>query len=201
MDNIRDFPQKYFHDLKTSIDSLDSDKINKVISVLFEAYRNDKKIFIFGNGGSASTASHFACDLSKGTLANVYDEQEKRFRVISLTDNVATITAFGNDLAFEDVFVQQLKNLVEKGDMVVVMSASGNSPNIVKAIEYAKKCGAVTIGFLGFRTGGKIGQMVDYEITIQDDHYGRIEDIHLILGHLITNSLDNLKKGQRAEEA
>jgi len=200
MDQIKNFPQKYFQELKNALDKLDSEKIYKVISILLEAYKKDKKIFIFGNGGSASTASHFACDLSKGTLSNVYDENEKRFRVISLTDNVATITAFSNDLSFEDIFIQQLRNLIEEGDVAVVMSGSGNSPNVVKAIEYAKKCGAITIGFLGFRTGGKLGQLVDYDITVQDDHYGRIEDIHLVLGHLITNGLDDLKK-RHTEEA
>lgn len=199
MDQIKNFPQKYFQELKNALDKLDSEKICKVISILFEAYKKDKKIFIFGNGGSASTASHFACDLSKGTLQNVYNENEKRFRVISLTDNVATITAFSNDLSFEDIFIQQLRNLIEEGDVAVVMSGSGNSPNVVKAIEYAKKCGAITVGFLGFKTGGKLGQLVDYDITVQDDHYGRIEDIHLVLGHLITNSLDDLKKRHTEE--
>ena len=151
-----------------------------------------------GDGGSASNASHFACDLGKGTLKRVYDGKEKRFRVISLTDNIVTITAFANDLSFEDIFVQQLHNLIDKGDVVIGISGSGNSPNVIKAIRYAQTCGAKTIGFLGFKTGGKLSKLVDYEITVQDNHYGRIEDIHLALGHLITDNLAELKNRKRA---
>lgn len=194
MDQIKNLPQQYFQDLKKAIDVLNQEKIQKVISVLFKAYQNNKQVFILGNGGSASTASHFACDLGKGTLQNIYDMGEKRFRVISLTDNVATLMAYGNDLSFENVFVQQLNNLINEEDVVIGISGSGNSANVIKAIEYAKKYGAVTVGFLGFRTGGKLGQMVDYDIIVQDDHYGRIEDIHLVLCHLVSDSLAILKK-------
>ena len=106
--------------------------------------------------------------------------------------------ALGNDLSFEDIFVQQLRNLVNKEDVVIGISGSGNSANVIKAIQYAKECGAKTIGFLGFKTGGKLQELVDHEITIQDNHYGRIEDIHLILEHLITNYLFELKKNEQA---
>jgi len=191
---IKEFSKTYFDQLKKTIDNLDLAKIQKITEVIFEAYKNNKQIFILGNGGSASTASHFACDLGKGTLKNIYNNKEKRFRVVSLTDNVATMTAFGNDLSFEDVFCQQLNNLVNKGDIVIGISASGNSANVIKAIQYAKDCGAKTIGFLGFKTGGKLRGLVDYEIIVQDNHYGRIEDIHLILEHLITGCLAKLKK-------
>jgi len=194
MKNIENFSKDYFKKLKKAIDNLDLLKIQKIIEILFEAYKNDKNIFIFGDGGSASTASHFACDLGKGTLQNVYDEKEKRFRVISLTDNIATITALGNDLSFKDIFSQQLANLLNEGDVVIGISAKGNSVNVIKAIQYAKKCKAKTIGFLGFKTGGKLAKLVDYEIIVQDEHYGRVEDIHLILEHLITNYLAELKK-------
>ena len=193
MNNIKNFSNEYFSELKKAIDGLDSVKIQKIIEVLFEAFKNNKQVFILGNGGSASNASHFACDLGKGTLKNVYDMQEKRFKVISLTDNVATIMAFGNDLSFEDIFVQQLRNLINPGDIVIGMSGSGNSINVIKAIEYAKVCGAKTIGFLGFGTGGKLAKIVDYEIIVQNNHYGRIEDIHLVLCHLISDSLAALK--------
>lgn len=194
MDNIKEFSKNYFGELKRIINELDLEKIRKITEVIYQAYRNDKQIFIMGNGGSASTASHFACDLGKGTLKNVYDDNEKRFKVISLTDNVTTLMAFGNDLSFEDVFYQQLRNLISEGDVVIGISASGNSVNVIKAIQYAKKCKATTIGFLGFRTGGKLHDLVDYEITVQDEHYGRSEDIHLISVHLITNYFTELKK-------
>lgn len=193
MNNTKNFSNEYLLELKKTIDSLDSAKIQKVIEVLFEAYKNNKQVFILGNGGSASNASHFACDLGKGTLKNVYDMQEKRFRVISLTDNIATIMAFGNDLSFDEIFVQQLRNLINKGDVVIGISGSGNSLNIIKAIRYAKQCKATTIGLLGFKTGGKLAKIVDYEITVQSNHYGRIEDIHLALCHLISDSLAKLK--------
>jgi len=192
--DIKEFSKNYFGQVKRVIDELDLEKIQKIAEKIYYAYKNDRQIFIMGNGGSASTASHFACDLGKGTLENVYNDGEKRFRVISLTDNVATLMAFGNDLCFEDVFVQQLRNLINPGDVVIGISGSGNSANIIKAIEYAKKCKAKTIGFLGFKTGGKLRNMVDYEITVQDEHYGRIEDIHLMLEHLIISYLAELKK-------
>lgn len=193
MQNIKNFSKNYFKEIKKAIDSLDLANIQKIIKVLFEAYKKNKQIFILGDGGSASTASHFACDLGKGTLKNVYDNKEKRVRVVSLTDNVATITAFGNDLSFEDIFSQQLNNLVKKGDVVIGISGSGNSPNVIKAVRYAKRYGAKTIGFLGFKTGGKLSKLVDYKIIVQDNHYGRIENIHLMLAHLISEGLANLK--------
>ncbi|MDO8435799.1 MAG: SIS domain-containing protein [bacterium] len=193
------YPQQYFQELKNAIDSLDQEKIHKVTSVLFEAYKQSKTIFILGNGGSASTASHLAEDWGKSTIKNFYDEKEKRFKVISLTDNVAFISALGNDLSFEDIFVQQLGSLVNKGDVVVAISGSGNSPNIIKAVEYAEKCGAITVGFLGRGNGGKLGPLVDYSVIVLDNHQGRIEDIHMVLGHLITDSLRELKKREIEE--
>lgn len=192
--DIKEFSKNYFGRIKELINQLDLDKIQRIARLIYNAYKNNRQVFIMGNGGSASTASHFACDLSKGTLQRVYDEKEKRFRVISLTDNVATMMAFANDLSFGDIFVQQLRNLINPGDIVIGISASGNSANVIKAIEYAKRCGAKTIGFLGFRAGGKLHDLVDYEITVQDEHYGRSEDIHLILVHLITDYLSELKK-------
>jgi len=192
--DIKEFSKNYFGQIKELINQLNLEKIQKITEVIYNTFKNDKQIFIIGNGGSASTASHFACDLGKGTLKNFDDDQEKRFKVISLTDNVATMMAFGNDLCFEDIFVQQLKNLVNSGDVVIGISASGNSANVVKGIEYAKRRGAKTIGFLGFKTGGKLHDLVDYEITVQDEHYGRSEDIHMIIVHLITNYFTELKK-------
>jgi len=192
--DIKEFSKNYFGETTKAITQLDLGKIQRIAEVIFDAYKNNKQIFIIGNGGSASTASHFACDLGKSTLKNFYDEKEKRFKVVSLTDNVATMMALGNDLSFEDIFIQQLRNLVNSGDVVIGISVSGNSANIIKAIEYAKKCGAKTIGFLGFKTGGKLRDLVDYEITVQAEHYGRSEDIHLMLVHLITDYLAELKK-------
>lgn len=182
----RKFIRDYIDELKDCLGKLDLEKVDLAIDMLTEAYKNNRKVFIFGNGGSASTASHMACDLGKGTLQRVYDHEERRLRVISLTENVALLTAYANDLSFADIFVQQLRNLVESDDLVIALSGSGNSPNIVKALEYVKKCGAKTIGILGFKDGGKAGRLVDCAINVDSNFYGPIEDIQLVLNHLIT---------------
>ncbi len=135
-----------------------------------------------------------ACGLGKGTFKNVYNPNEKRFRVISLTDNVATMTAFANDLSFDDMFTQQLHNLVQPGDVVFGISGSGNTPNVIKALMYAKRQGAITVGFLGFRSGGKAREFVDYEVTVQSNNYGVIEDLHLVLDHMLTTCLSYMKE-------
>lgn len=189
MRDLGEFSQAYVQQLKLALDRLESQPISRVVAVLRDAYHHGQHVFIFGNGGSASTAAHFACDLGKGTVRRFDDLGERRFRVIALTDNVATLTAYGNDLAFEDIFYQQLRNWVQPHDVVIGISASGNSPDVVKAMEYAKTCGATTIGLLGFHTGGRLGTIVEHAITVQDDHYGRVEDVHLILQHIITTYL------------
>lgn len=191
--NPKDFIKNYLFELTRCLKSLDKTRIELIIDVLVAAYKKDRKVFILGNGGAASTSSHMACDLGKGTLQRVYDNTERRFRVISLTDNVALMTAFANDLSFDDIFLQQLRNLVETDDVVIALSGSGNSPNVVKAIEYAKSCGAITIGILGFKTGGKLGKMVDYSIVADSNHYGPIEDIQLILNHMIAAWIAKVK--------
>lgn len=193
MINIKDIAQNYLDDLKMTADLIDLGDIQKIANVLLSAYRRNSRVFILGNGGSASTASHMACDLGKGTLKNVYNPTEKRFQVISLTDNVATMTAFANDLSYDDMFVQQLHNLVSKDDVVIGISGSGNTPNVIKALAYAKEQGAITIGFLGYKNGGKAKVFVDYDITIQSNNYGVIEDLHMVLDHLLTNCLSYMK--------
>jgi len=191
-----EFIKNYFKELKETIDKISVEDIKKVTDILYKAYKKNKQIFIIGNGGSASTASHFACDLSKGTLQRVYNEKEKRFRVISLTDNVAHLTALANDLDYNDVFSQQLRNLVNSGDIVIAITGSGNSQNILNAADTASKSGAITIGFLGF-DGGKLKDKVDYYIHIPSNHYGRIEDLHLVLSHLISSYLTEMKKNEK----
>lgn len=191
---FRTFFSAYIHELNQSLDLLDSSLVHKVISVLMKAYRQQKTVYILGNGGSASNASHMACDLSKGTLTRVYDEHESRFKVLSLTDNAAIMTAFSNDLSYGDVFTQQLRNLVRKGDVVIALSASGNSKNVIKAITYAKRCGAITIGFLGFKSGGRAAKLVNYPLIVQSTKYSICEDVHLILNHIITSALAKQKQ-------
>ena len=191
-----EFIKNYFKELKETIDKISVEDIKRVTNIIYKAYKRDKQIFIIGNGGSASTASHFACDLSKGTLQRIYDEKEKRFRVISLTDNVAHLTALANDLDYNDIFSQQLRNLVNPDDIVIAITGSGNSQNILNAADTASKSGAITIGFLGF-DGGKLKDKVDYYIHIPSNHYGRIEDLHLVLSHLISSYLTEMKKNEK----
>lgn len=188
-----EFIKNYFSELKNTVDSMPVEDIKKVVDILFDAYKKNRQIFIIGNGGSASISSHFACDLNKGTLQRVYDENEKRFKAISMTDNVAILTALANDLSYDDIFAQQLRNLINPEDIVIAISGSGNSKNILNAIDTASKSGAVTIGFLGFN-GGKLKEKVDHYIHVQSNHYGRIEDLHLVLTHLISSYLAEMKK-------
>ena len=191
---IRKFINDYIKELENALNSIDQPKIEQAIQLLTTTYKNRKRVFIIGNGGSAALASHMACDLGKGTLAGVYEKKEKRLQVMSLTDNISILTAYGNDLSFNDVFVEQLKNLAEKDDLVIVISGSGNSKNIIKAVRYAKECGVKTIGLSGFKTGGKLAQMADCSIIVQSTHYGPIEDVHLVLNHIIASYFAVVKR-------
>ncbi|MCA9743323.1 MAG: HAD-IIIA family hydrolase [Deferribacteres bacterium] len=181
---IQHYFNSYIQDLKATLDEIDHAAFEKVVHILLKARQQDKQIFIIGNGGSASTASHFACDLAKGTVD--YDNISfKRFRAISLADNMAYITALGNDIDFDEIFTEQLKSYLNPGDVVLGISASGNSPNIVKALRYAKSAGATTIGLLGFN-GGRAKDIVDVHLTVSSRNYGIAEDFHLIVQHVMT---------------
>jgi len=172
--------KNYITNLQAAINALSVEEIRCVIDLIMKAYESDKQIFVIGNGGSASTASHFACDLGKGTIV----EGKPRLRVISLTDNVALMSAWGNDSSYDDIFVEQLKNLLNQGDLVIGISASGNSANILKAIEYANSMECPTVGLTGFG-GGKLAEMADESIIVDSYDYGPVEDIHLVLDHII----------------
>lgn len=196
--SVLSFIDSYFQEIIRCIVLLDKQSIAKVIEEVVAAYRNDRKIYILGNGGAASTASHIACDLGKGTLARVYDTKEKRLHVMSLTDNVAVMTAYANDLSFDDIFLQQLRNLVEKDDVVIGISGSGNTKNVLNAITYAKKSGAKTIGLAGFNSGGKLAEIVDIPVTVKTNHYGPIEDVHMMIGHLVAACIAAIKHSEEA---
>jgi D-sedoheptulose 7-phosphate isomerase len=179
------FAKEYLQGLKNCLDALSLERIAQVIQCLEQAYRQGKQVFIIGNGGSAATASHMACDLSKNTLPQVASDAIRRFRVIALTDNVSWITALANDLGYESVFAEQLKNLVKNSDLVIAISGSGNSPNIVEGLKVAKALGAKTIGLLGF-DGGECKSIVDLHVIVNAADYGYIEDVHMVLDHVIT---------------
>ncbi len=155
-----------------------------VQEVLLEAWRAEKTIFIAGNGGSASTASHMANDLNKGAIV----DGQPRFRAIALTDNVPLITAWANDTAYDRVFVEQMINLFRPGDVLVAISGSGNSPNIIAAVQWAREAGGITIGLTG-GSGGRLRELVDCCIVVPSDRMEQIEDMHLVVAHALCVSL------------
>jgi len=178
------FAESYLQGLAACYQEVSREKLERVVEILLEAHRRGRRFFILGNGGSASTASHMACDFGKGTAIH----GKPRLRVVSLTDSMALLSAWANDASYDVVFKEQLENLLEPGDVVLGISASGNSPNVLHAIQYAKEHGAITIGFIGFG-GGKLREMVDVDITVSSRNYGHVEDLHLTLNHLISQYL------------
>jgi D-sedoheptulose 7-phosphate isomerase len=174
---------EYLHDL---LRGLDHGAIEGAVDLFLEARRNHKKIFFAGNGGSAATASHFAQDLGEvGRKVN-----RRGFKTLSLTDNVSAISAIGNDYGYGEIFAVQMVDLFCKGDLLVAISASGNSPNVVNAVNFAREAGGKTIGLVGF-DGGRLGELCDLVIHVNTaaGEYGPVEDIHLILDHMITSYL------------
>ena len=180
----KDFIKKYLANVKRCIDGIGVDRIQDVVDKLHQAYLKKRQVFIMGNGGSASTASHFVCDLGKGIFAR----GKERFRVMSLNDNVAHFSAIANDFGYENVFVEQLKNFLNRNDLVILITASGNSPNLLKAVDFANKAGAYSIGFIGFG-GGKLARRVKDAIVLSDRDYAVVEDIHMVLCHMISSTL------------
>lgn len=176
--------RNYFSDLKNTIDNMSIEKIEEVIQILQNARINGKQVFIMGNGGSASTASHFVCDLAKRTRVQGWPN----FRVIGLADNMAIFSAYANDEGYETVFAEQLNNLVNPGDIVIGISASGNSPNVLNGISLANIKGAKTIGFVGM-DGGKLLSMAQYALHVPTKRIDQAEDVHLILEHMIADAL------------
>jgi D-sedoheptulose 7-phosphate isomerase len=180
--SIEGHVSEYLEQLRAALDALPRDRLNALGETLFRAYRNNKQVFILGNGGSSSTASHMAADLAKNTIG----PNMKRFRIVSLNDNAAIVTALANDLGYEHVFSEQLTNLVQAGDVLIVVSASGNSPNVLNAMRYARSRSAEVVGLLGF-SGGAAAALSDIPLVVPSDHYGVIEDIHLIVNHILVD--------------
>ncbi|TAK29876.1 MAG: SIS domain-containing protein [Chloroflexota bacterium] len=162
------------------IGALAGEEIERIVDAVLTTRNRGRKIILCGNGGSAATASHFACDLAKGTAV----PGERRLCVIALTDNVPLLTAWGNDSDYADVFSEQLRNLVQEGDLVVAISGSGNSPNVLRAVTVAHEAGAMTIGLCGFE-GGKLAQLVRMPLVVRSDSMERIEDAHMIICHAV----------------
>lgn len=177
-------PEGYLHGMRAVVSRLDKRQIARIADTIYTARLNNKQIFIMGNGGSASTASHFCSDLSKTTLV----PGKKGFRVIPLTDNIPLMTAWGNDAGYENIFHGQLLNLLNQGDVVIGISGGGMSPNVLKALDLARERGARTIGLAGFK-GGKLKDKVEECFIVPSDNYQFIEDVHMILVHLISSVL------------
>lgn len=172
--------REYLNLVSKALAELPEDKIQDVIDTLKAAHANGRQVFFLGNGGSAATATHVAEDLQKG----IKETTGKRFKVLSLTDNTPLICAWANDNGYDCVFAEQLDSFIEPGDVVVAISGSGNSPNVIKAVQKANEMGAITIGWSGF-AGGKLAQVAQKSIVVNSDNMQRIEDVHLVLGHLI----------------
>lgn len=166
-------------DIQT-LKKLDVHEINCVLNVLLEVYNQRKNIFIFGNGGSSATASHFENDFNKG----VSEHLEKRFRFKCINDNVSTMMAVANDISFDEVFRYQLIDKLEPGDLVIAISGSGNSKNVIRAVEYAKSCNNKVVGITGF-DGGRLKEMADYSLHVPVNSMQITEDIHMVFDHLM----------------
>ena len=189
MINMMDYTQEitaYFDRLKVTIDKISKLDLSDLMNVLVDAKESEKQIFIMGNGGSSATASHYVCDFNKGISMN----QDKKFKFICLNDNIPSLMAYANDLSFEDIFVEQLKSFYQKGDIVIGISGSGNSMNVLKAIDYANENGGVTVGLTGY-SGGKLIEMAQHNVHIPIDDMQIAEDLHMVLDHCMMKILSN----------
>ncbi len=191
---IETYCTEYVDRLRVMLDEISPDQVARAADMLQDTRGRGGRIYIFGNGGSAVTASHFAVDLAKGTAS----PDKPRFRAISLSENIAVLTAVGNDYGYEEIFEEQLHGLVEPGDMAIGISASGNSPNVLRGIEYAGSHGATTLVLVGFG-GGKLAGLADLALVVSPRNYGLSEEAHLILIHILTQYLKNELAGRPDE--
>ena len=182
--------EAYVKRLQDELAKIDRGELEKWADRIYEAWQNDRFVFIFGNGGSGTTASHMAEDLGKSTLRpeDLKDESRKRLKVLSLTDNAGWIMAVGNDVAYDQIFVQQLMNYGGAGDLVVAISGSGNSPNVLNAVDWANRHGLKTFGLTGY-SGGKLRGMAQEGLHVPLDDMGMVESIHLCLFHWVLNDV------------
>ena len=176
----------YLDDFIPLLKKVDPKEVEVLVDALEEAYRNDRFVFIIGNGGSGANASHLCEDLGKGTLHN-FDKQ-KRLKVMSLTDNTPYILALGNDLGYDKVFVEQLKNFAQPGAVLISISGSGNSANVLKAVEWANANGLKTIGITGY-DGGKLRKLVHHSVHVPSFNMGAVESVHMVIFHYLLDTL------------
>jgi D-sedoheptulose 7-phosphate isomerase len=183
----KDFTQRanrYLEDTRALLLSIPVETVDRIFTILCDAYRQDRQVILMGNGGSAALASHFAVDLGKGTVAS----ERRRFRVVSIVDNTPVMTAYANDFSYADVFSEQIRTLALPGDVVFGISGSGNSPNVLKGLEAARQAGATTVVLTGFK-GGKAIDLADVALVVPSDDMQHIEDCHLMLTHLFMQAM------------
>ena len=178
--------KEYFKKLNSTLEKLDVEIIEEIAIQFLNARDDGKHIYVFGNGGSGSTASHMVCDIVKGCSY----KKNKRFKISCLNDNIPTLLAYSNDVGYEVIFEEQLKNYLNEGDIVLGISGSGNSQNVINAIEYANSCNAITIGFTGFN-GGKLHEIVNIGLHVPVNDMQITEDIHLIINHIFYQIFDS----------
>ena len=182
--DFKKFASNYLLELKTVLAGFETDRFEELILAILDAYNKQKNIFIMGNGGSGSTASHFVCDLNKGCCLDL----EKKFRVICLNDNLPSLLAYANDISYAAVFEEQLKNFFQAGDLVIGISGSGNSENVLKAIRYAAANGGRTAGISGY-AGGQLAELVDIPFVARVDDMQKVEDVHMIVVHMVMQAV------------
>lgn len=180
MIDFKDNINNYFSKVIEVIDNLNRNELNEAMNAFMKAYENEGTIYICGNGGSAATASHFVCDFNKG----ISEPYKKKFNLVCLSDNTPTITAIANDIGYDEIFSFQLKERLKKEDLLVAISGSGNSKNIIKAVEYAKECGTKIVGITGYN-GGKLKDISDYKMHVNIDDMQISEDIHMMFDHMM----------------
>ena len=182
--------KNYFDREKEVMSKLNFDEIAEAVMAIKDAYEREATVYVFGNGGSAATASHLVCDFNKG----ICEKLDKKFKLICLSDNTPVLTAIANDISYEDVFYFQLKNKLKKDDLILAISGSGNSKNVIKAVEYAKIVGTRTVGVTGF-SGGKLRELADYHMHVNVEDMQITEDIHMAFDHMMYRVLsDTLNK-------
>lgn len=186
----RRFVDNYLNKMIEALGKIDEKTLDLVVDSVIGVYKANKSIFLIGNGGSASLASHLAADIGKNTIVNYKDPFAKRVKIHSLCDNVAWITAVSNDISFDDVFVEQLKNLANEGDLLIIISGSGNSTNIIKAVMFANRLKMKTVGILGF-DGGFAKELLDISLVVDSSDYGIVESVHSYIHHYIVEALKN----------
>ena len=195
---MKNWIRTYLDAQKAALDSIPVEAVERLIETFSEAWRADRQIFVFGNGGSAANASHFVTDLGKGSS----DKLPRRFRCLSLNDNVSWITALGNDYSYEDIFARQLMNYARAGDILLVLSVSGSSPNLVRAVEWANNAGLHTVALVGGKRG-KLAKLAREVIVVDSEHYGRAEDGQMAICHILAYAFmekPELVDGQAAKQ-